>query len=289
MVFKKELEEVVDKIYKRYTTEQVIKVGKNIFDLDLKGKKKDMIRKLVEIEGSGNYGQFTSLFRQGLKQVPIKTKTIKISPKIKQKQTLIKVSSPAITWTRKENDIDRISFPRDRHIGGDIAIKDLNLSNIPEYNWNDVFKRGTASNDFLSDFKRSMPQYFIIKEKVPGKRKFLVDTRGYNYARYAVRIDKGGKVTGKTIKPVKTKPIVVSGSKSIKGKNIYVTGKVRGYTKPQIKAMVIKAGGNYASGVTKSLDLLVIANNPGQNRLMAAARYNISTMNIDEFRKIAGF
>ena len=67
---------------------------------------------------------------------------------------------------------------------------------------------------------------------------------------------------------------------------IYVTGKVEGITKKELKE-IIKPDFQMASGVIKSLKYLVIADNPGEKRIQTAKDYGIETISWDEFLKIA--
>jgi len=72
---------------------------------------------------------------------------------------------------------------------------------------------------------------------------------------------------------------------SIKGKKIYVTGKIHGYNKDEIEEIVNKAGAIYASGILKSLDLLIIGDRPGPSKLEKARNWGIKTMSWEEFKK----
>ncbi|TFG34618.1 hypothetical protein EU527_02625 [Candidatus Thorarchaeota archaeon] len=65
---------------------------------------------------------------------------------------------------------------------------------------------------------------------------------------------------------------------------VYVTGKVEGYTKEQLKAYIEGKGHKFIS-LNKSTDLLVIAERPGAGRLASAREWGIKAMNWDEFER----
>jgi NAD-dependent DNA ligase len=65
---------------------------------------------------------------------------------------------------------------------------------------------------------------------------------------------------------------------------VYVTGKVKGLTKKDLKDR-IEAKGHKFSTFTKSTELLVIAEKPGAGRLANAREWGIQTMSWEEFEK----
>ncbi|MFX1452819.1 MAG: DUF2262 domain-containing protein [Promethearchaeota archaeon] len=73
--------------------------------------------------------------------------------------------------------------------------------------------------------------------------------------------------------------------RSILGKKIYVTGKVIGYKKDDLKNLVEQIGGNW-SPFNKELDLLVIGDKPGSKKIREAKKFGIKTMSISDFFKI---
>lgn len=81
---------------------------------------------------------------------------------------------------------------------------------------------------------------------------------------------------------------VVSAPTSIQGKKIYITGSVPGYTKETLQALVSKHGGTWKNGVSKQLEILVIANRPGEERIKQAQALNIPQMQLADFFKLIG-
>jgi len=65
---------------------------------------------------------------------------------------------------------------------------------------------------------------------------------------------------------------------------VYVTGKVEGYNKKELKDYIEGKGHEFTS-LNKSTDLLVIAEKPGAGRLANAREWGIKTMSWDEFEK----
>jgi len=61
------------------------------------------------------------------------------------------------------------------------------LEKLKEFKPEDVWgkERNLNSYSFLGNFKGKMPQYFILNV---GRDKFLVNTEGYNYGRYVVKL-----------------------------------------------------------------------------------------------------
>ncbi len=78
-----------------------------------------------------------------------------------------------------------------------------------------------------------------------------------------------------------------AGTLSIKGKAIYVTGAVPGYTKDDLEKLVKEHGGVWKS-FGKGLDLLVIGDKPGPAKLDKAAQLGLKTMSIADFFKKLG-
>ncbi len=63
----------------------------------------------------------------------------------------------------------------------------------------------------------------------------------------------------------------------LSGKRVYVTGSLPGFKKAELESLVESLGGTWAS-ISKSLDLLVIGNDPGQVKVDKAKVYGIPTM-----------
>lgn len=57
-------------------------------------------------------------------------------------------------------------------------------SKLPKFKIEDVFKDGANASP-TSSFKKRVPQYFILHTP---HGEFLVDTQGYDYARYVIRV-----------------------------------------------------------------------------------------------------
>jgi DNA ligase (NAD+) len=67
-------------------------------------------------------------------------------------------------------------------------------------------------------------------------------------------------------------------------KTIYVTGKVPGMSKRELKQFIAQYGYEWAS-LSKKLDLLVTGENPGTAKLEKASKYGLTIKTWDEFRK----
>ena len=70
----------------------------------------------------------------------------------------------------------------------------------------------------------------------------------------------------------------------IKKMKIYVTGKVEGTTKNELRTMIEGKGIEFANGVTKTLDYLVLAENPGEKRQEQADGFGIKMIGWEEFK-----
>jgi DNA ligase (NAD+) len=85
----------------------------------------------------------------------------------------------------------------------------------------------------------------------------------------------------------KVKPVIIKekSSEEISRKGtVYVTGKIPDLTKKKTKELLEKYGYEWAS-LTKSLDLLVIGENPGKNKVEKAKKYGILIETWEEFYK----
>ncbi|TFF92019.1 hypothetical protein EU545_02260 [Candidatus Thorarchaeota archaeon] len=71
------------------------------------------------------------------------------------------------------------------------------------------------------------------------------------------------------------------------GKRIYITGKIEGYTKKELRELMEKNGYVWSSTV-HTLDLLVVGERAGKKRLEKARRHGIKTISWDEFQKRIG-
>lgn len=65
---------------------------------------------------------------------------------------------------------------------------------------------------------------------------------------------------------------------------VYVTGKVEGETKESLKVKIEKAGHEFKS-LTKTTELLVIAEKPGEGRIASAREWGIKTISWEEFER----
>lgn len=70
----------------------------------------------------------------------------------------------------------------------------------------------------------------------------------------------------------------------IKGKNFLATGKLEKYKREEIKEIILSKGGNYLSGVSKSLNVLIIGEKAG-SKLEKAEKLGIRIVNEEEFEK----
>ncbi len=93
-------------------------------------------------------------------------------------------------------------------------------------------------------------------------------------------------VDATTVGPMQTSLGTGSGF-SIKGKAVYITGVVPGYTKNEVEKLVKDYGGIWKS-FGKNLDLLVIGDKPGPAKLQKAAQFGLTTMSLAEFFKRLG-
>jgi len=67
---------------------------------------------------------------------------------------------------------------------------------------------------------------------------------------------------------------------------IYITGKVDGVTKSELKKL-IQPDYKMASGVIKSMKYLVLAEDPGEKRMEKAQRYGIEMVSWVDFVELA--
>lgn len=65
---------------------------------------------------------------------------------------------------------------------------------------------------------------------------------------------------------------------------VYITGKVKGYTKETLKEYVKRFGHEFKS-LSKTTELLIIAEKPGQGRINSAREWGIKTMSWEEFEE----
>jgi hypothetical protein len=80
-------------------------------------------------------------------------------------------------------------------------------------------------------------------------------------------------------------PVRVSG---IEGKRVYVTGRVPGMDKDEIKRFIEASGGIFHPRVNAKLDMLVIAESPGMVKIEEAKLAGIPTMGWSDFKKLLG-
>lgn len=79
-----------------------------------------------------------------------------------------------------------------------------------------------------------------------------------------------------------------TGSKSLSGLNIVVTGTISGYTRYEIEQLITEHGGNFQKSVTKKTDLVVRAYNPGTQKLAKAVEYGIKVIGEEELFEMMG-
>lgn len=76
----------------------------------------------------------------------------------------------------------------------------------------------------------------------------------------------------------------------LKGYTVIVTGTLPGYKRKDAERLVEEAGGTFSKNVKKPKDglnqIIIIANNPGQNKIIAAKKYNIKQYTSQDFFKI---
>ncbi len=65
---------------------------------------------------------------------------------------------------------------------------------------------------------------------------------------------------------------------------VYVTGKVKDYTKKELKEYIESKGHEFKS-FHKTTDLLIVAERPGKGRLSNAKLWGVKTMSWEEFEK----
>ena len=66
---------------------------------------------------------------------------------------------------------------------------------------------------------------------------------------------------------------------------MYVTGKIAGMTKEEVKATVLSAGYKWSSSVSKNLDILVFGENAGPSKLKKAQALGIQLMSWEKFKE----
>ncbi|MFQ5978737.1 MAG: BRCT domain-containing protein [Candidatus Heimdallarchaeota archaeon] len=64
---------------------------------------------------------------------------------------------------------------------------------------------------------------------------------------------------------------------------IYVTGKIEGHTKKEIRAMVENHGYAWSSTINKSLGMLVVGEKPGPKKLEKAREFKIKIVPWEQF------
>ena len=75
-------------------------------------------------------------------------------------------------------------------------------------------------------------------------------------------------------------------SNSLNGLKVLATGTFDNYSRDEIKNVIEQHGGKYASGVNKTLDLLICGKNVGPAKLEKAKKLNIKMISEDEFIKM---
>jgi len=84
--------------------------------------------------------------------------------------------------------------------------------------------------------------------------------------------------------PTKTKPKREDGSLG----KVYVTGKIIGMSKDQVKEAVLSAGYQWLSSVSKNLDILVFGENAGPSKLKKAGGLGVQIMSWEKFKEQIG-
>jgi len=93
------------------------------------------------------------------------------------------------------------------------------------------------------------------------------------------------KIIQALLKQIKIKGKEIVKQNILKGKTIYITGSIPGYTKEDLKILVESFGGVW-KGLSKSLELLVIGNNPGEVKVTKASEWKINMMSAQKFLEI---
>jgi len=146
--------------------------------------------------------------------------------------------------------------------------------------------RGYTIEEFTTEEKNI---YEIRKDGVPmftthspSEAKNLIDER----IKEIHKIFERQKEMGIGEKQIKTKKPTISktSSNKLNGLKLYITGEYPGFSKEELKSLVEKNGGLW-KGMSQSLELLVIANNPGEVKIKNASQLGIKMMKIDEFLK----
>jgi len=70
------------------------------------------------------------------------------------------------------------------------------------------------------------------------------------------------------------------------GKTIVITGTLKSFSRQQAEAEVKKRGGNVSSSVSSKTFAVVVGENPGENKLKGALKYNIKQINEEQFLKL---
>ena len=78
----------------------------------------------------------------------------------------------------------------------------------------------------------------------------------------------------------------------LNGYTVIITGTLPGYSRKQARALVETAGGEFAKNVKKPTDgfrqIVVVASNPGKNKIKAANKYGLKKYTPEEFFKMLG-
>lgn len=82
-----------------------------------------------------------------------------------------------IPWTRKPGSFEDVDV-----VTVDALRSDLGGIKLPVFSVSDLW--GDEPHP-MEDFKRETPQHFFLYE---GPRRYVVDTQGYTYCRYMVRV-----------------------------------------------------------------------------------------------------
>lgn len=77
-----------------------------------------------------------------------------------------------------------------------------------------------------------------------------------------------------------------SSTDKLSGYNILATGTLKNFSRDEIKESVIANGGNYASGVNKKLDLLIVGEAAGESKLKKANELGIKQITEEDYLKL---
>lgn len=78
----------------------------------------------------------------------------------------------------------------------------------------------------------------------------------------------------------------IAESKMLTGLRILATGKLVNYSRDEIKDFIIAQGGNYSTSVSSNLDILIVGEKPGSDKIKKANELGIKMINENEFHEL---